>query len=187
MTPPEVWVMRDWNVVVCVYQEGFRRVLRFLHDFGAAERSPYYNVLVMRVEDPLAALAEIERRTEESPALYDSISRVAPAMRCFDFKTADEFVSNAIAILNEWSSRLAGLTFHVRLHRRGTKHDLGTQETERLFDDTVIAATTKLGNPGKVSFTDPDAVIAIDTIDQRAGLGLWTREDFAQHRLLRSD
>lgn len=179
--------MHDWNVVVCVYQEGFRRVLRTLHDFGAAERSPYYNVLVMRAEDPRAALAEIERRTEESPALYDLISRVAPAMRCFDFVTADEFVSDPIATLREWSPRLAGRTFHVRLHRRGAKDDLGTQDIEHLFNDAVIDATAKAGNPGKVSFTEPDAVIAIDTIDQRAGLGFWTRDDLARHRLLRPD
>ena len=53
MTPPEAWAMRDWNIVVCVYQEGFRRVLHALRDFGTAERSPYYNVLVMLAEDPL--------------------------------------------------------------------------------------------------------------------------------------
>lgn len=179
--------MRDWNIVVCVYQEGFRRVLRVLREFGAAERSSYYNVLVMRAEDPLGSLAEIERRTEESPALYDSISRVAPAMRGFDFEAADEFVSNTVAIIHEWSPPLAGRTFHVRLHRRGAKHDLGTQDIEHLFNDAVIDATTKLGWPGKVSFTDPDAVIAIDTVDERAGLGLWSREDLARHRLLRPD
>jgi len=41
------------------------------------------------------------------------------------------------------------------------------------------------GQLGKVSFTDPDAVIAIDTVDDRAGMALWTREDLARHRLLR--
>ena len=40
--------MRDWNVVISVYQEGFRRVLRALRDLGPTERSPYYNVLVMQ-------------------------------------------------------------------------------------------------------------------------------------------
>ncbi len=39
----------------------------------------------------------------------------------------------------------------------------------------------------KISFTDPDVVIAIDTVDDRAGIGLWTREELARHRLLRPD
>jgi tRNA(Ser,Leu) C12 N-acetylase TAN1 len=179
--------MRDWNVVVCVYQEGFRRVLRLLREIGAAERSAYYNVLVMRAEDPVAALAAIEKRADENPALYDSISRVAPATRSFDYESSDEFVSNTGTILREWSSRLAGRTFHVRLHRRGAKDDLSTQETEHLFNDVIIDATATTRSPGKVCFIDPDATIAIDTIDQRAGLGFWTREDLAQHRLLRPD
>jgi hypothetical protein len=41
--------------------------------------------------------------------------------------------------------------------------------------------------PARVSFTDPDALIAIDTIDGRAGISLWTRDDLARHRLLRPD
>jgi tRNA(Ser,Leu) C12 N-acetylase TAN1 len=38
-----------------------------------------------------------------------------------------------------------------------------------------------------VSFSDPDAVIVIDTIDDRAGISLWTRDELARHRLLRPD
>ena len=55
--------MKDWNVIVSVYQDGFRRALRALQQFGQAERSPYHNVLVMKVEDPMAVLEAIEKRT----------------------------------------------------------------------------------------------------------------------------
>ncbi len=180
--------MRDWNVVVCVYQEGFfRGVLRALRDLGRTERSPYHNVLLMKADDPLALLAAIEKRTEESTALYDAISRVAPVTRIFEFCSAEDFVEKAKHIIAEWSASLVGRTFHVRLHRRGAKYDLETQDAEHLFDDIVLDATAKAGVPGKVSFTDADAVIAIDTVDNRAGLALWTREDLAHHRLLRPD
>ena len=87
----------------------------------------------------------------------------------------------------EWSSRLAGRSFHVRLHRRAAQHGVRTPDPERLFDDALLAATEATGTPGSISFTDPDAVIAIDTIDDRAGVALWTREDLARHRLLRPD
>jgi tRNA(Ser,Leu) C12 N-acetylase TAN1 len=179
--------MRDWNVVVCVYQDGFRGVLRALRDLEPTERSPYHNVLLMQADDPVALLTAIEKRTEESTALYDAISRVAPATRSFEFHSTEDFVEKAKPIIGEWSASLAGRTFHVRLHRRGATHDLGTQDAEHLFNDIVLDATTKAGMPGKVSFTDPDAVIAIDTVDDRAGLALWTREDLARHRLLRPD
>jgi tRNA(Ser,Leu) C12 N-acetylase TAN1 len=177
----------DWNVVVCIYQSGFRRALRALGELGCVERSPYHNVLVMRAENPMELLAAIEQRTEERPALYDAISRVAPAIHNFHFHSEEEFKENAKSILLELSPRLAGRSFHVRLHRRGARHDLRTPDAERFFDNIVLDATTKTGAAAIISFTNPDAVIAIDTIDDRAGVALWARDDLARHRLLRPD
>jgi tRNA(Ser,Leu) C12 N-acetylase TAN1 len=179
--------MKDWNLVINVYQDGYNRALRALRALGLVERSPYHNVLVMNVPDPMELLTAIERRTEEDPALYDAISRVAPAMRSFEFGSADEFREKAIAIMLEWLLRLAGRSFHVRMHRRGATHDLRPQDAERYFDDALLEAAKQAGAPARISFTDPDAVIAIDTVDDRAGLGLWTRDDLARHRLLRPD
>ena len=87
--------MKDWNVVISVYQDGFRRALRALKEFGPVERSPYHNVLVMKVENPTALLEAIERKTEENTALYDAISRIAPAMRTVEFQSMEEFSENS--------------------------------------------------------------------------------------------
>jgi len=179
--------MKDWNAVINVYQEGFRLALRGLRSLGPVERSRYHNVLVMKSDDPIVLLAAIEKRTQENTALYDALSRVAPSMRCFDFQSAEEFVNGVKSVLSEWLPDLAGRSFHVRLRRRGDKHDLPTQDAERLFDDAILEATMKAGKPGKISFSDPDAVVAIDTIDGRAGLALWTREDLLRYHLLRPD
>ncbi len=179
--------MKDWNVVVSIYQDGFRRALRALRECGSIERSPYYNVLVMRVDDPAALLEAVERITETSTALYDAISRVAPAMRTVDFHSVAEFKEKIISVLTEWLPRLTGRSLHVRLRRRGDRHELRTPDIERLFDDVLLHATRAAGAPCTISFTDPAVVIAIDTIDDRAGIGLWTREDLARHRLLRPD
>lgn len=179
--------MKDWNVVVSIFQDGYRRALRALQKLGVAERSLYHNVLVMKVDDPVVLLDAIEKRTEEDPALYDAISRVAPAMRNFDFLSEAEFVEKAQSVIREWLPRLAGRSLHVRLRRRGTKHDLRTQDAERLFNDAIVDATTRAGTPSKISFTDPDVVIEIDTVDNRAGLGLWTRDELARYHVLRPD
>ena len=119
--------------------------------------------------------------------MYDAISRVAPASRCFDFKTAQEFCERAKEIALEWLSRLANQAFHVRVHGRGLGRYLHTQNAERIIDDAVLAALEKQDVPGLVLFNDPDAVIAIDSIDDRAGLALWTRDDLKRHPLLRPD
>jgi len=179
--------VKDWNVVVSVFQDGYSRALRALQKLGVAERSPYHNVLLMKVDDPAVLLEAIEKRTQENPALYDAISRVAPAMRSFDFLSEEEFVEKTKAIFREWLPRLAERSLHVRLRRRGTKHDLRTQEAERLFNDAIVDAATRAGTPSTISFTDPDVVIEIDTVDNRAGLGLWTRDELARYHVLRPD
>ena len=175
----------DWNIVISIYQDGFRRARRALSELGAVEGTPYHNVLVMKVDDPMALLSAIEQLTEDNTALYDAISRVAPAQRGFAFDSADAFKEQARSILLEWSPQLGGRSIHVRLHRRGARHDLPTQDTERFLDDALLEATNLAGMPARISFADPDAVIAIDTVDDRAGIALWTREDLARHRLLR--
>ena len=179
--------MKDWNIVVTIYQQGFRRALGALRDIGPTERSPYHNVLAMKAGDTMAVLETVERLTEERPALYDAIARVAPAMRTFDFLSAESFKDNAKTVVSDWSPNLAGKSFHVRFHRRGPKLDLHTPDVERFLNDVIVQATAKTGPPARISFTDPDAVIVIDTIDDRAGLAIWTREDLACHRLLRPD
>ena len=179
--------MKDWNVVVTVYQDGFRRAIRALEELGQVERSPYYNVLVMKVKDAVSFLEAIERKTEENPALYDAISRVAPAERNFGFQSAEEFKDNANSVLRGWAPRLGRRSFHVRFHRRGARLDLGTSDTERFLDDAALAATSEVGAPGRLSFADSDVVVAIDTVDDRAGVALWTRDDLARYRLLRPD
>lgn len=179
--------MKDWNLVVTIFQDGFRRALRALRSLGPIERTAYHNVLTMSVEDPVKVLEVIELKTRESTALYDAISRVSPAIYSFDFQSAEEFLQNARNVLVELSPKLAARSFHVRFHRRGPRYDLGTQQTEHFLNEIVLDATTRLGAPGRLSFTDPEAVITIDTIDNRAGLALWTRDDLARHPLLRPD
>ena len=179
--------MKDWNVVISIYQDGFRRARHALKDFGPVGSTPYHNVLAMKVDDPGALLEAVEAKVEASPPLYDAISRVAPAQRSFDFESAEAFTESAKAVLVDWSPRLTGRTFHVRFHRRGGRQELHRPETERLLDDAILAETARLGQPARISFEDPDVVIVIDTIDHRAGLALWTREDLARHRLLKPE
>lgn len=50
--------VKDWNIVVTIYQESFRRALRALQDIGPAEPGPYHNVLViMAWQRPPEAIA----------------------------------------------------------------------------------------------------------------------------------
>ena len=42
--------MKDWNIVVTIFQDGFWRALRALRALGPIERTPYHNVLANRMQ-----------------------------------------------------------------------------------------------------------------------------------------
>ena len=57
-------------------------------------------------------------------------------------------------------------------------------EEETFLDKVLIEALEKRGAAGTISFTDADAVISIETVGQRAGMSLFTREEFARFPFL---
>ena len=108
-------------------------------------------------------------------------------MRCFEFHAAEEFEERARSIVLEWLPRLHERSFYVRVHRRGFKHNLRTPDAERLLDEALLDALKQAGTPGSISFADPDMVIVIDTIDDRAGIALSSRKELAHRKLVRPD
>src|SRR3974377_618211 len=153
--------MKECNLVVTIFQDGYRHTLRALRVLGSIERTPYHNVLAMKADDPVKILEAIGLKTQESTALYDAISRVSPAIHNFVFQSAEEFLEKTKSVLVAWSPQLTGQSFHVRFHRRGPKYTPVTQQTEHSLNKTILEATAKLGAQGKLSFTDPDVVIAL--------------------------
>jgi tRNA(Ser,Leu) C12 N-acetylase TAN1 len=61
---------------------------------------------------------------------------------------------------------------------------LTSTDEERSLAEAVIDSTQQEGAPAHVSFEDPDAVILIDIVGNRAGVALWTRADRHAHPLL---
>jgi len=47
--------------------------------------------------------------------------------------------------------------------------------------DALLAAIQATGNPARVAFDDPDAIVLIETIGGRAGMALLMRDDCRQH------
>jgi tRNA(Ser,Leu) C12 N-acetylase TAN1 len=144
------------------------------------ERTHFYNVLAMRVGDPHVFLHDFTAAVIEAPGLRNLVSHVVPAHRTFDFDSRAAFEDKARDILLTWLPQLAGCSFYVRLHRRGGKDVLASQPEEQSLDGLLLAALASAGTPGRVDFKDPDRVIQIETIDGRAGVSLWSREERRQ-------
>ena len=54
------------------------------------------------------------------------------------------------------------------------------------MDKVILDALAAQGSIGSVLFENPDVVIDIETVDNRAGLALWTRDDLCNCPLLRT-
>ena len=169
--------MQDWNVVVSVYERGYRQAMALLEAYGAVGETEYFNVLVMKVADIHTFLEDIHNLCEENPDALSNVGRMVPASVPFTFQSPEEFEIRARGAAVRWVSALAGKTFHVRMHRRGFKGRLSSQEEERFLDHFLMKCLEERNLNAKVSFEDPDAIIAIETIGQRAGMSVWQRED----------
>ncbi|MEW6117484.1 MAG: THUMP domain-containing protein [Nitrospirota bacterium] len=180
-------MMMEWNVVVSVNEFGFKRAREVLRAYGAVQKTAFYNVLTMKVDDTGQFMEALRERSEADPSSLSFLSRLIPVTHTFSFQSPDEFEQKAGAIVTEWAPQLAGKRFHVRIHRRGFKGKLSSPEEERFLDKVVLEALHKEGHSAQVTFEDPDAIIIIETIGQRAGLSLWTREQLQRYPFIRID
>jgi tRNA(Ser,Leu) C12 N-acetylase TAN1 len=177
----------DWNVVVTIHEEGFKPAKRVLREAGTIWPTDYHDVLVMKVEDPRVFTDWLAARVAREPGLLNFISRVVPTARVFDFHDAEEFDTRARAAMLGFLPELAGKSFHVRMHRRGFKRQLSAHDEERRLGADLFEALKAAGTPATVRFDDPDAVVVIETVGERAGLALFSREDMQRCPFLRFD
>lgn len=177
-----------WNVVVTLLPEGFRDATRILPRFGQVWRTAYWDVLVMRTEQPAREFLEAVRELLVRDAtLANAVARLVPVTETFTYTTPEAFRTNARAVVTAWATDLEGKRFYVRMHRRGFKGVISSHDEECALGDYVLARLQREGSTAHVSFDDPDWVIAIETVDDRAGLSRWARDDFERYELLRLD
>ncbi|HWP48460.1 MAG TPA: THUMP domain-containing protein [Candidatus Limnocylindrales bacterium] len=179
--------MHDWNVVISVHEHGFISACELLGELGPVSRTEFRNVLVMKVEDISSMMETLREWISKNPGILSFLARVVPVTHTFTFQLPEEFEAKAKEIVLGWVPRLAGKRFHVRMHRRGFKGKLSSVDEERFLDKILLEALEKAGTPGHITFEDPDAIIVIETIGQRAGLSFWTREDLQKYPFLRLD
>ena len=179
--------MQDWNVVVTVHEHGFAKACKLLETFGPIAKTGFFNVLVMKVADTEAFLDALQTEFDTDSALALILARVMPVSIVFFFQSPEEFEDQARKAAARLVPELAGRKFHVRMHRRGFKGHLGTQEEELFLDRFIVQRLADNGLSAEIDFDDPDVIIALETIGQRAGLSLWTRADIERYSCLKLD
>jgi tRNA(Ser,Leu) C12 N-acetylase TAN1 len=180
-------MMREWNIVLSLNEHGFKDAFKKLGRFGPIRKTGFFNVLFMRVDDIHRMIETLRKWTDEDPQALSFLSRLIPVTDVFSFQTPGEFEEKARKIALSWVPELTGKGFHVRIHRRGFKGRLSGLEEEHFLDKILLEALEKTGNPGHITFEDPDAIIAVETIGTWAGLLLWTREELQRYPFIRLD
>lgn len=167
--------MRNWNIVVTTVPGQERELLPALKRLGEFTYSEFKGILVGRVEDVAGFLEDILRAHATDVGWRQYLLRVLPVEQAFSFTpaTLEERLRAAVVPLVQ---RMAGGTFYVRIERRGYKGTILSPEVERRLGDYVMHLATQQGKTLQVSFHDPDYVIVAETVGNRCGVALITRE-----------
>jgi tRNA(Ser,Leu) C12 N-acetylase TAN1 len=179
--------MLDWNVVATTRDQAFRRACALLSHAGSVSHTEFYNIVVMNVPDVEKFLVWLENQWSDNADYARAIAHVRPARRTFDFGSPEVFEARAREVVLSWAPMLVGKSFHVRLHRRGFKGRLSTPEEERFLDGVLMDRLSDEATPARITFEDPDAILLIETVVDRAGLSLWTREELQRFVFLGVD
>ena len=179
--------MQKWNVVLNVNERGFKEAFQKLGCFGLIRKTGFFNVLFIRTDDLPGMLETLRQWISEDPHALSFLSRLIPVSDTFSFQSPGEFEEKAKEIVLAWVPELQGKGFHVRMRRRGFKGKLSGLEEEQFLDKFLLEALEKTGNPGRITFEDPDAVVAVETIAKWAGLSLWSREKLQKYPFIRLD
>jgi tRNA(Ser,Leu) C12 N-acetylase TAN1 len=119
--------------------------------------------------------------------LLQLLARVVPVTCTFSFQSPEEFETKAKEAVLYWLPQLEGKKFYVRMHRRGFKGRISSLEEEHFLDKILLEELVKIGNPGQITFENPDAIVVVETVGQQAGLSCWTREEWQRYPLLKLD
>jgi tRNA(Ser,Leu) C12 N-acetylase TAN1 len=178
-------IMQEWNAVINVNESGFKRAFVVLGEFGHVRKTDFFNVLVIKADDIHQMLETLRNRSMEDPEYLSFLSRLIPVTTAFTFQSPEEFEIKARDVVLTYIPELAGKGFHVRMRRRGFKGKLSGLEEEQFLDKALMESLEKSGHSGHITFENPDAIIAVETVAQWAGMSLWKREDLERYPFIR--
>jgi tRNA(Ser,Leu) C12 N-acetylase TAN1 len=179
--------MEDWNVVVSTRDGAFNQAMNCLRSFGTVHRTGLYNVVVMRVADVAEFLNALHERFQSDPRIRADCGRIVPVTATFSFQSPEDFEKQAADVARRWAAQLAGKKFHVRMHRRGFQGRLSSQHEEQFLDHVLLEELARTGQNGTITFDDPDFIIAVETVGNRAGLSLWSNDDLKRYPIVKLD
>lgn len=176
----------DWNVIVTVRPHHFRAAYDLLEGLGEVAATAYHNVLALKVADVGEFLEALHDWMETYPDTGETIAHVGPCVETFTFDSPEEFETKVKEAAIQFDPKIMGRRFHVRMYRRGWKGRLQTPHEERLLGE-CLHEMVKINPHSRIDFEDPDVILAVEVLDHRAGVALWTRANRTRYPFLNVD
>jgi tRNA(Ser,Leu) C12 N-acetylase TAN1 len=165
----------QWNVLVTAQEGAARDLKRFIRRHGTFRWSGFRNVLLGQVADPQEFLRTLAADIERKPFANRWLGKVLPITTTFPVRT-ESFLADVESLLGPLVDELKGKSFHVRVERRGHKHDLRSQELEQQLGGYLWQLLENQHAEPAVSFKDPDVVIAVEIAGTTAGIAIVRRQ-----------
>jgi tRNA(Ser,Leu) C12 N-acetylase TAN1 len=167
--------VKSWNVVLTILTGRDSAVLKELQHRGDFRRSGFKGVITGWVEDVSGFLEAVDAAQKAGTSWAKDIARVLPVEETFQFTPSDleEKLQETVSPLLH---RMGNGTFHIRIERRGFKGKIISPDVERDIDKHLIITGEMEGRHFRVSFDNPDYIIAAETVGNVCGVTLLTRE-----------
>ena len=176
--------MKEWNILATAFWGRGKDALRLLTQHGEFKGSGFKDVLQGHVEDVSLFLEKLESMRQENPDRMSSLSQILPLEQTFNFNLPD-FMEKLKGTVLTYVEEVEGKKFYVRVKRRGHKGEMSSLEIEKEISGLIFETLEQAGKHARVSFNDPDIIIIVETIANRAALSVITREMKEKYPLIR--
>jgi len=176
--------MKQWNILATAFWGRGKDALRLLTPHGEFKGSGFKDVLQGYVEDVHLFLDKLELIRQENPDSMTSLSQILALRRTFTFSLPD-FMDKLKETVLPYVEKVEDKKFYVRVKRRGHKGEMSSLEIEKEISSFIFEKLEEAGKPAQVSFSDPDVIIIVETIANRAGVALVTREMREKYPLIK--
>jgi tRNA(Ser,Leu) C12 N-acetylase TAN1 len=179
--------MWEFNILATMAQHGrYGQLLHDLSDYGEFHKTNFHGVILGQVADVGKFLETVHLRRQEQLIAFQDLGRIVPLETVFTYEL-DDFLAKLCQAIRPWLEKLADRRFHVRFERRGLKGEIVSPDIEQALDAFILDELEDLGQGARVDFEDSDLVVAIETVGDRCGVGLITRELSERYDFVRVD
>jgi len=164
----------DWNVVATSRGGHEYALLSAIGDLGWFESSSAKDVIVGLVDDRAEFLEKLSERLGHDDRIPASLGHVMPVARTvlLEGDPATKPLEDAVA---ELAGEIGGRSYHVRVDVHGHKGVIHGHHVELLLADVLWDALCRAGHAPRVVFDDPDVVVQVEVLGDRAGVAIVDR------------